>query len=182
MKKISILYENMQSVKPDEYYRNIIVQPVARKAVTRDSEIQAEDEQSFLAKQLALLQQGGAPIVRTESPMRTPAGVQKTGDRRVQGSPSVQSQLGSPKKMDANKPGAAGSGEGVLANFFNSLLHKKTGAGSPLPKSPNDLSLSNSLSIDKAAVRSDAAAELDRLARKKPPTSSPSQDQNSSEC
>lgn len=68
-------------------------------AVTRDTEIQAEDEQSFLAKQLALLQQGGAPIIRTESPMRTPAGVQKTGDRRVQGSPSVQSQLGSPKKV-----------------------------------------------------------------------------------
>lgn len=36
--------------------------------------------------------------------------------------------------MDASKPGAAGSGEGVLANFFNSLLNKKTGAGSPMPK------------------------------------------------
>lgn len=35
--------------------------------------------------------------------------------------------------------------------------------------------------IDKAAVRSDAAAELDRLARKKPLSSSPSQEQNSSE-
>lgn len=68
-------------------------------AVTRDTEIQAEDEQGFLAKQLALLQQGGSPIIRTESPMRSPAGVQKTGDRRVQGSPSVQSQLGSPKKV-----------------------------------------------------------------------------------
>ena len=37
-------------------------------------------------------------------------------------------------QMDTTKPGAAGSaGEGVLANFFNSLLHKKTGspAGSP---------------------------------------------------
>jgi hypothetical protein len=46
----------------------------------------------------------------------------------------------------------------------------------------DDLSLNNSLVIDKAVVRSDAAAELDRLARKKPPTSTPSQDQNSSEC
>ncbi|XP_054283012.1 cytoplasmic dynein 1 light intermediate chain 2 isoform X2 [Macrosteles quadrilineatus] len=166
MKKISILYENMQSVKPDEYYRNIIAPPVVRKAVTRDQEVQAEDEQSFLAKQLALLQQGGAPTSRTESPLRTPAGVQKTGERR----------------MDSTKAGPAASGEGVLANFFNSLLHKKTGAGSQMVKSPNDLSVNNSLVIDKAVVRSDAAAELDRLARKKPPTTSSSQDQNSSEC
>jgi dynein light intermediate chain 1 len=31
MKKISILYENMQSMKPDDYYRDVIVQPVLRK-------------------------------------------------------------------------------------------------------------------------------------------------------
>jgi hypothetical protein len=31
-----------------------------------------------------------------------------------------------------------GSGEGVLANFFNSLLHKKTGTGSPAPKISGD--------------------------------------------
>lgn len=47
----------------------------------------------------------------------------------------------------------------------------------------DDLSLSNSLTIDKAAVRSDAAAELDRLARKKPSSSSLQDiEQNSSEC
>jgi hypothetical protein len=31
MKKISILYENMQSMKPDDYYRDVIVQPAIRK-------------------------------------------------------------------------------------------------------------------------------------------------------
>jgi hypothetical protein len=31
MKKISILYENLQSMKPDDYYRDVIVQPVLRK-------------------------------------------------------------------------------------------------------------------------------------------------------
>jgi dynein light intermediate chain 1 len=31
MKKISILHENMQSMKPDDYYRDVIVQPVLRK-------------------------------------------------------------------------------------------------------------------------------------------------------
>ncbi|XP_039280055.1 cytoplasmic dynein 1 light intermediate chain 2 isoform X2 [Nilaparvata lugens] len=163
MKKISILFENMQSMKPDDYYRDVIAPPVTRKTVTRESEIQAEEEQSFLSKQQALLQQGAPPMSRQESPMRSPAGVQKTGDRRMQGSPS----------MDPTKPGAAGSGEGVLANFFNSLLHKKTGAaGSPSSlKSPNDLSTSPAAHspVDKAAMRSDAAAELDRLTRKKPP-------------
>ncbi|XP_075212905.1 dynein light intermediate chain [Lycorma delicatula] len=190
MKKISILYENMQSMKPDDYYRDVIAPPVTRKTVARETEIQAEEEQAFLGKQLALLQ--GSPPLRQESPMRSPAGVQKTGDRRIQGSPSVQTQLGSPKKIDTTKPGAAGTGEGVLANFFNSLLYKKTGAaGSPSLKSPNDLSLSpqQHSPVDKAAMRSDAAAELDRLTRKKPShaqitinSPSPTTDQNSSEC
>lgn len=36
--------------------------------------------------------------------------------------------------MDTTKPMAAGSaGEGVLANFFNSLLHKKTGSPTTNP-------------------------------------------------
>ncbi|XP_069678594.1 cytoplasmic dynein 1 light intermediate chain 2 isoform X3 [Periplaneta americana] len=169
MKKISILYENMQSMKPDDYYRDIIVQPVVRKPVTRESETQAEDEQSFLTRQLQLLQQGAPSLRQDSSPMRTPAGVQKTVDRPTRGSPGVQGQLGSPKKIDGSKPGVAGSGEGVLANFFNSLLHKKTGAGSPAPKMS-----------DKAVMRSDAAAELDRLTRSKKPSAPP--DQNSSDC
>ncbi|RZF33181.1 hypothetical protein LSTR_LSTR004867 [Laodelphax striatellus] len=154
MKKISILFENMQSMKPDDYYRDVIAPPVTRKTVTRESEIQAEEEQSFLSKQLALLQQG-APPMRPESQMRSPAGVQKTGDRRIQGSPS----------MDPTKPGAAGSGEGVLANFFNSLLHKKT--GHDLSTSPAAAAAVQHSPVDKAAMRSDAAAELDRLTRKK---------------
>lgn len=60
-------------------------------------------------------------------------------------------------------------GEGVLANFFNSLLYKKTGSpgGVVGAKTPG-----NEILTDKATMRSDAAAELDRLARgggKKPP-------------
>lgn len=67
--------------------------------MARETEIEAEDEQAFLARMLTLLQQGSSPNLRTESPMRSPAGVQKTGDRRVQGSPSVQTLLSSPKKV-----------------------------------------------------------------------------------
>jgi hypothetical protein len=45
------------------------------------------------------MQQGAPSLRQDSSPMRTPAGVQKTGDRRSSGSPGVQGQLGSPKKV-----------------------------------------------------------------------------------
>ena len=70
--------------------------------MTRESEMQAEDEQSFLTRQLQLMQQGAPSLRQDSSPMRTPAGVQKTGDRRSSGSPGVQGQLGSPKKVVYN--------------------------------------------------------------------------------
>jgi len=64
--------------------------------------MQAEDEQSFLTRQLQLMQQGAPSLRQDSSPMRSPAGVQKTGDRRSGCSPSVQGQLGSPKKVVNN--------------------------------------------------------------------------------
>lgn len=79
-------------------------------------------------------------------------------------------------QIEAKLAPGAPSGEGVLANFFNSLLHKKSGAPGT-PSGPNSLSGGpNSLSPrtngtdgmttpDKMAMRTDAAAELDRLAR-----------------
>lgn len=57
------------------------------------------------------------------------------------------------------------SNEGVLANFFNSLLHKKSGSPVAPPAGTPKTPLSLDSSVDKAAMRSDAAAELDRLAR-----------------
>lgn len=74
-------------------------------------------------------------------------------------------------------------GEGVLANFFNSLLHKKTGAspGSPVA-SPSAAKPGGPESLpDKATMRSDAAAELDRLARSRKPSSG-GIDLNASDC
>lgn len=63
------------------------------------------------------------------------------------------------------------SGEGVLANFFNSLLHKKSGspaaaslAGtgvSPRATNGGDMVTAS----EKISMRTDAAMELDRLAR-----------------
>lgn len=65
-------------------------------------------------------------------------------------------------------PGGPG-GEGVLANFFNSLLSKKANVpgspgsvtGSPWP-STNGV---GETTPDQSSVRTDAAAELERLAR-----------------
>lgn len=66
-------------------------------------------------------------------------------------------------------PGGPG-GEGVLANFFNSLLSKKAnvpgspgggGNGSPRPSTNGVVETTP----DRSTVRTDAAAELERLAR-----------------
>lgn len=65
-------------------------------------------------------------------------------------------------------PGTPG-GEGVLANFFNSLLTKKSGSASPggISASGSPRPSANGLTEtpDKNSARSDAAAELDRLTR-----------------
>lgn len=98
MKKISILYENMHSCKPDDYYRDIIVQPITRKTVSRESEVIAEDEQTFLTRQQQILLAGGG-LTPTgprsgESPIRA-AGIGKPSPR-TPGTPGIQ---GSPKKV-----------------------------------------------------------------------------------
>ena len=112
----------------------------------RESEVSAEDEQSFLQRHLAALQ-AGAPAPRADSPLRAQRSAAQLDGAKLGAGP--------------NAPG----NEGVLANFFNSLLYKKT--GSPGRADP-----------PAAAARSDAAAELDRLTRaKRPPL-----DLNSSEC
>lgn len=105
--------------------------------------------------------------------------------------------------MDPTNPG-----EGVLANFFNSLLHKKIGsprgAGklyflllvsfrstsglkfkleeTPDTKNsiPGDLSSLSNTSSSPSSLRTDAAAELDKLAaRKSLATSTPTKDSSS---
>ncbi|CAG9829970.1 unnamed protein product [Diabrotica balteata] len=147
MKKINILYENNKhSCKPDDYYRDVIVQPVTRKTINRETEVIAEDEQAFLTRQQQISFGGGPPTVRLgESPLRPPLeGIQV-----------------SPRKLNGLKVFSSPEGEGVLANFFNSLFYKKTGSPEGgMAKTSGSESLP-----DKATVRTDAAAELDRLYR-----------------
>lgn len=59
--------------------------------------------------------------------------------------------------MEGAKPGTAPGSEGMLANFFNSLLNKNPKGGTPVAGNK----------ADKAAVSQDAAAELERMKRTK---------------
>ncbi|XP_031180016.1 cytoplasmic dynein 1 light intermediate chain 2 isoform X2 [Sander lucioperca] len=131
-KKIGILHENLTTVRPEDPFEDFITKPPVRKLV-HDKEINAEDEQVFLMKQQSLLAKQPATPTRgaTESPGRTASGSPRPAGRAGQPNVTSGSPMTAVKKPDPNmKAGAAN--EGVLANFFNSLLSKKTGApGSP---------------------------------------------------
>ncbi|XP_055843436.1 cytoplasmic dynein 1 light intermediate chain 1 [Episyrphus balteatus] len=163
LKKISILYENMHSCKAEDYYTDIIIAPPSRKTVSnREAEVQTEDEQTFLQRQQQILQQGQGQI-RGESPLRSQGGNKNV--TRTPGSTSQSSPIKIDPKLNPSTPG----GEGVLANFFNSLLHKKSGSPATPPGTLNSPRTANgtdvSITPEKFSVRTDAAAELDRLAR-----------------
>ncbi|XP_037612909.1 cytoplasmic dynein 1 light intermediate chain 2 isoform X1 [Sebastes umbrosus] len=169
-KKIGILHENLSTVKPGDPFEDFITMPPVRKLV-HDKEINAEDEQVFLMKQQSLLAKQPATPTRgaTESPGRAASGSPRPAGRT--GTPNVNS--GSPmaavKKPDPNmKAGAAN--EGVLANFFNSLLSKKTGApGSPGSPGSGAVGAGVQGSAKKTGQKpglTDVQAELDRMTRK----------------
>lgn len=115
----------------------------------------SEDDQVFLSKMQTQLSQN-MPATTASPPAPSfrpsPSGPKAT-DRRSGVSPL-------PAQLDPTKAGSPG-GEGVLQNFFNSLLNRKSGVGlpnSPLNSSPRSTNDLNSKS------RVDVAAELDRMA------------------
>lgn len=128
MKKISILYENMHSCKPDDYYRDIIAQPIMRKVryflfeilylykkgelictynkylifqavSSRENEVIAEDEQAFLARQQQILLAGG--------------GLAPTGPRSGE-SPIRAGGIGKASTRAGASPGLQGSPKKVI--------------------------------------------------------------------
>ncbi|XP_067935323.1 cytoplasmic dynein 1 light intermediate chain 2-like [Watersipora subatra] len=146
-KKIAILAENLVTIKPDEEFEAVIKRPPAlRRPANRDGEVAAEDQQDFLNRCQGLLAKGApATPVSTRVESTKSAAKPRTGS-----SPSASP--GSPKKSGDSK-GSSQQGETVLANFFNSLLTKKS--GSPAKASP-----------DSKAAR----AELDRMTRNSKPS------------
>uniref|UniRef100_A0A3B3QN42 Dynein light intermediate chain n=1 Tax=Paramormyrops kingsleyae TaxID=1676925 RepID=A0A3B3QN42_9TELE len=143
-KKIGILHENFNMVKVDDPFEDFIVKPPVRK--------------SLLAKQPATLTRGTESPARPVSTSPRPAGW--AGPANV----ASVSPMTTVKKPDPNMKGAAAN-EGVLANFFNSLLSKKTGS----PGSPGAGGGAVQSSVKKTGqkpVLTDVQAELDRMTRK----------------
>ncbi|KAL4613589.1 cytoplasmic dynein 1 light intermediate chain 2-like [Arapaima gigas] len=120
-KKIAILHENFVAVKAEDPFEEFITKPAVRKLVP-DKEVSAEDEQVFLMKQ-----QSHSASPCQESPARTGASSPRQAARSGQANVTSVSPMSTVKKPDPNLKGAAAN-EGVLANFFNSLLSKKTGS------------------------------------------------------
>ncbi|XP_063440446.1 cytoplasmic dynein 1 light intermediate chain 2-like isoform X2 [Mytilus trossulus] len=162
-KKISILFENLHNMKPDDAYEDKIAKPKVGKQIQRDAEVAVEDEQVFLLKQQTTLNKTPAPGPGGESPQRPPAGTSTTTPPRQQ--QTTPQSTASPKKMEGAKPGTAPGSEGMLANFFNSLLNKNPkGGGTPVA---GNKAANSPPTPDKAAVSQDAAAELERMRRTK---------------
>ncbi|KAI3358042.1 hypothetical protein L3Q82_003060 [Scortum barcoo] len=141
-KKIAILHENFQTVKADDSFEDVIVKPPVRKIV-HEKEIQAEDDQVFLVKLQSLLAK--QPAVTAGRPVDT----------------TSRAPTGSPRT--SNRSAAANTSEGVLANFFNSLLTKKAGTGGPgTPGGGNNTPGTVRKSGSKLGL-GDVQAELDRI-------------------
>ncbi|XP_046578274.1 LOW QUALITY PROTEIN: cytoplasmic dynein 1 light intermediate chain 2-like [Haliotis rubra] len=173
-KKISILYENMSSMKPEDAFDDVIAKPITRKPVQRDAEVTAEDEQVFLMKQQTQLSKQPQPGTQgpaegTPQRMQRPQ-VQRTPERQGS-SPSTPGRGKSPK--GEGKAPAGATSEGMLANFFNSLLNKKTGQPGGAGTGTGTPPISDKVSRD-------AAAELERMTRGKKPAETNSNDTSAS--
>uniref|UniRef100_A0A2R8N9Z5 Dynein light intermediate chain n=1 Tax=Callithrix jacchus TaxID=9483 RepID=A0A2R8N9Z5_CALJA len=181
-KKIGILHENFQTLKAEDNFEDIITKPPVRKFV-HEKEIMAEDDQVFLMKLQSLLAKqpptaAGRPV---DASPRVPGGSPRTPNRSVSSNVASVSPIpAGSKKIDPNMKAGATS-EGVLANFFNSLLSKKTGSpGGPGVSggSPAGGAGGGSSCLPPSAKKSgqkpvlDVHAELDRITRK-PVTVSP---------
>ncbi|XP_003739183.1 cytoplasmic dynein 1 light intermediate chain 1 [Galendromus occidentalis] len=128
--KIAILYENIKSANPDDSFSEVIMKPLIRKPISREPEVQAEDDQRFLDKLNVALQQISSNNTGTKTtPLKT--------ERRSSTGPGIATSGKkddlplSLKNLPQIEPGKGISGmsgnEGVLHNFFNSLLTKKSG-------------------------------------------------------
>ncbi|XP_052231660.1 cytoplasmic dynein 1 light intermediate chain 2-like isoform X2 [Dreissena polymorpha] len=142
-KKIAILHENLLNIKPTDNYEDVVSRPSVRKPVQRDAEITVEDVQVFLMKQQSHLNKAPSPgaagsQAEGESPARPPAAVvgkTATAPLGKAASSPTPTTVSPNKKMETKaSAGGGNTSETMLANFFNSLLSKKSGGvGAPRP-------------------------------------------------
>lgn len=94
-KKISILYENIQSMSPDDAFTDIIVKHTPQNSSVKDTEVLAEDDQIFLTKMQAQLNQSIPSSANSQTPpfRPPPAGGKTAAERRQPGSSPTPSQV-----------------------------------------------------------------------------------------
>lgn len=166
-KKIAILHENLQTLKADDNFEEVIVKPPVRKFV-HEKEIQAEDDQVFLVKLQSLLAK--QPAVTTGRP------VDPTSRAPSSGSPRASTPRSAAANVANAMPQSGQTSEGVLANFFNSLLTKKAGTGGPgTPGGGNTTPGTVRKSGSKLGL-SDVQAELDRISNRESDSEPPPND------
>lgn len=125
LKKIKVIYENMQKINPELYYSDVIPYPYEKQH--KEHELQDEEEQAFLARQLVFLNQN---ITQPQTPV-------------VRKSIELTKPLSANKRISDNPPP---SSERALASFFNALLQKKQ--ESPTTRTPTKKSVDNIDSIN----------------------------------
>jgi len=116
LKKIEVLYENMQKINPESHYSDTIPYPYEKQH--KEHELQDEEEQAFLARQLVLLNQN---IPQPQTPV-------------ARKSVELTKPLSATKRISDNPPP---SSERALASFFNALLQKKQ--ESPTARTPTKI-------------------------------------------
>uniref|UniRef100_A0A8D0A216 Dynein light intermediate chain n=1 Tax=Sander lucioperca TaxID=283035 RepID=A0A8D0A216_SANLU len=141
-KKIAILHENFQTVKADDSFEEVIVKPPVRK-------VQAPKKKRLTLKDH--LRQAKL----TDTTSRAPTGSPRTSNRSAAANVA--------NAMPQSGMHFIATSEGVLANFFNSLLTKKAGTGGPgTPGGGNNTPGTVRKSGSKLGL-SDVQAELDRI-------------------
>ncbi|CAI2735044.1 unnamed protein product [Schistosoma spindalis] len=187
-KKIGILEENLTQVQPHSLYSDVVPPPPSKKAAVREPELFAQDDQSFLTRLSVSMQRDNAQanisnntisgnsdsvidqLGTTTALMNASSNV---GSRPVSGSPRTPGSAGRSKPPSAvggtsgttGGPGP-GASEGVLANFFNSLLSKRTHVVGGVGGIATSASLSTQGSLDRTSIsQKDIQSELKRLAQ-----------------
>ncbi|OXA63582.1 cytoplasmic dynein 1 light intermediate chain 2 [Folsomia candida] len=144
LKKMSILHESMSSIDPESYYNDVILRPVhktVRSEGRNVAEVEVEDEQLFLERQMGILTLGGGggAVGGSVGKGKTPASDKRQtsggGGSSISGGVTTGG-ITTPKKGEQCT-------DRVLANFFNSLLtNKKSGGGGGSGPSSANTSLS----------------------------------------
>ncbi|XP_022688383.1 cytoplasmic dynein 1 light intermediate chain 2-like isoform X2 [Varroa jacobsoni] len=158
--KIAILYENIKSANPDDSFSEVIMKPLVRKPISREPEVSADEDQRFLDRLNVALQQMPSNNTTTKTTPLKSDRRSSTGPTGITGSGKKDDLPLSLKNLPQVEPGkgiSMSGNEGVLHNFFSSLLNKKSG--------PPATSASSVLRTPDKQSKPDAASELDRLTR-----------------